>query len=128
MKTRIAILVSMFCLAAASAFAGGHATIAVSELPKTLAAGNAVPVEFTIHDAVGRPMSQLKPVVVLERGSERKLFAAARSKQAGAYTAAVTFPDGGEWKLTVESNYCGNTCVLRGVKVAAAAAKKVTKT
>ena len=113
-----------FLVAAAlvpAAFAGGHATINVSGLPKSLVAGQPTTVEFTVHDAIGRPMSKLRPVLIATRGTEKVEVAAKRTRRAGQYAAAVALPSGGEWTLTLDIRYCGNTRVLRGVQVMAAA-------
>lgn len=105
----------------APAVAGGHATIRVSDLPKVLIARQPVAVEFTIHDAVGTPISKLHPVLIAERGKERMRITARPTGRAGRYAAPVAFPSGGAWTLTVDSGYCGNTHVMRDVQVAAVA-------
>jgi len=100
--------------------AGGHATIKVSQLPKNFRAGETVSVNFTIHDAVGSPMNELSPTVIASLGKRQVVVPATAVKKDGAYQAAVKFPSAGAWTLTVDSKYCGNTNVMRGVQVLAA--------
>lgn len=104
----------------ALAQAGGHATIKVSELPRRFVAGETVVVNFTVHDALSHPMNKLQPLVIATLGDRRVQVAAKAVRKNGAYQAAVRFPSAGEWTLTVDSRYCGNTNVMRGVQVLAA--------
>ncbi len=118
MKLRSALATIALLALAAPSFAGGHATIRVGALPTPLVAGRDVPVTFTVHDAVSSPLNDLKPVLVLQSGARTVKLGARRAKAAGAYEARVKFPAAGEWTLTVESGYCGNTAVVRGLAVA----------
>lgn len=121
MKRQILALALAVTLVPAFALAGGHATIRVAEMPKRMIAGQVVVVDFTIHDAVGNPISTLRPTLIATQGRRRvEVAAAAAPKKEGAYQAAVRFPASGEWTLTVDSKYCGNTNVMRGVQVLAA--------
>jgi uncharacterized protein (DUF58 family) len=101
---------------ASSAFAGGKAYIHVSELSKSIVAGEPVPVVFTVQNALHQPLGNLKPVVVATRGDLRVAATAAGSP--GGYTASLTLPEAGEW--TLRGHPGGNTCVMKGVKVSAA--------
>ena len=122
MLGRFALTIAAFALLVPSlTMAGGHANIKVAELPKSIVAGQPVTVTFTVHDAAGRPLAKLKPVLIATRGDQRVEVQARSAKRAGSYQAAVSIPGDGEWTLTVDSRYCGNTCVLRGVNVLAAA-------
>lgn len=107
-------------VASALAQAGGRATIQVGELPRSLVAGQTVSVSFTIHDAAGSPINKLKPTVIATLGKRQIVVPAVAVKQEGGYQAAVRFPSAGEWTLTVDSKYCGNTNVMHGVQVLAA--------
>lgn len=121
MIRKIAALALAASLAAVTlAHAGGHATIKVAELPKRFVAGETVPVSFTVHDAVGNAMNDLRPSVIATLGRRRVVVDAVAAKRNGAYEALMKFPASGEWTLTVDSKYCGNTCVVRGVQVSAA--------
>ena len=101
--------------------AGGYANIKVADLPKSIVAGQNVTVTFTVQNAAGQPFRGLKPVLIATQGDARVEAPARAMKRAGAYAAEVALPGEGEWTLTVDSRYCHNTCVLRGVKVLAAA-------
>jgi hypothetical protein len=107
-------------LGASLATAGGQATIKVSALPSKLVAGKATTVSFTIVNAVGQPLSDLSPVVIAKRGAERFQVRARALEQPGAYAADLKLPAGRDWTLTVDSRYCGNTHVMRGIEVVAA--------
>jgi hypothetical protein len=104
----------------ALALAGGQATIKVVDMPKSFVAGETVTVSFTVHDAVGKPLSRLEPTLVAQLGRRRIEVPAVPVKMEGGYQAAVKLPSAGEWTLTVDSKYCGNTNVMRGVQVLAA--------
>jgi YtkA-like protein len=105
---------------ASFAQAGGLATIRVARLPETLSAGKPTWVTFTVHDVAGKPINNLKPVVIATRGDQRVSIRASRVKQEGGYQARLAFPAAGEWTLTVDSKYCHNTAVLRDIEVGAA--------
>jgi len=122
MLRRFALPIAAFALLApALVMAGGHANIKVADLPKSIVAGQPVAVTFTVHDPAGRPIAKLKPVLIATRGDQRVEVPARAAKRAGSYQAAISLPGSGEWTVTVDSRYCGNTCVLRGVQVLAAA-------
>src|SRR5262245_60416166 len=114
-------LAALALLAPVFALAGGQANIKVTDLPKSIVAGQPVAVTFTVHDPAGRPLAKLQPVLIATRGDQRVQVPARAAKRAGSYQAAISLPGSGEWTLTVDSRYCGNTCVLRGVQVLAAA-------
>lgn len=120
--TRKILALALLATLATSALAqaGGQATIKVAEMPKHFVAGQTVLVNFTVHDAVGSPMSKLQPTVIATLGKRRVEIPATAVKQEGGYQAAVRFPSAGAWTLTVDSKYCGNTNVMRGVQVLAA--------
>lgn len=121
MTRKILALALLASLALSSAaLAGGHATIKVSELPRNFRAGEAVTVNFTIHNAVGGEMNDLTPTVIASLGKRQVVVPAKSLKKDGAYTADVKFPSAGSWTLTVDSKYCGNTNVTRGLMVLAA--------
>lgn len=120
MNRKILVIALAAALApAAPAFAGGQANIRVADLPKSFVAGETAIVTFTVQDAVGRPLSKLEPTLIAQLGRLRVEVPAARAKAEGAYQAIVRFPSAGAWTLTVDSHYCGNTNVLRGVQVLA---------
>ena len=122
MFRRFVLPIAAFALLAPTlAIAGGQANIKVLDLPKSIVAGKPVTVTFTVHDAAGRPLAKLKPVLIATRGDQRVEVPARPMKLAGSYQAAVSIPGDGAWTVTVDSRYCGNTCVLRGVQVLAAA-------
>ena len=121
MTRRVSLLVAVLSLAcAAPLMAGGQAYISVTELPSSIRATQKVNVMFTVRDAANEPLNDLKPVVIATQGDKSIKIKASRVKVEGGYLAAVAFPAAGEWTLTVDSNYCHNTHVMRGVQVAAA--------
>jgi hypothetical protein len=121
LKRTILLVAAGLVLGAPLALAGGHATIKVSALPPKMVAGQSTTVSFTIHDAAGQPLDDLKPVIVAQRGKDKLQFRARPVKAAGGYAAAVVLPAGSNWTLTVDSGYCGNTNVMRNINVLAAA-------
>ncbi len=123
LKRTILLAAAGLVLGAPLALAGGHATIKVSALPPKLVAGKSTTVTFTVHDAVGQPLDDLKPMLVATRGKERVQVRAHAVKQAGGYAANLVLPAGGDWTLTVDSGYCGNTHVMKNINVLAAATK-----
>lgn len=122
MLRRLVLMTAALALVVPSlSVAGGQANIKVADLPKSIVAGQPVTVTFTVHNPAGQPLRSLKPVVIATRGDARVEVAARATKRAGGYAAEIALPGGGEWTLTVDSRYCHNTCVLRGVRVLAAA-------
>jgi hypothetical protein len=115
MTRRLLLLAAFVTLAATAAVAGGKANISVSQLPKTITAAVAFPVEFTVQHPDGSPIADLEPVIIATRGKERVSLKAEPAGSAGRYAARVTLPSGGRWTLTVDSRYCHNTAVLRNV-------------
>jgi hypothetical protein len=121
MPKRLSLFVTAVALVVSSlAQGGGHATIRVSRLPETLVAGRPTWVHFTVHDALGKPINKLRPVLIAVKGDQRVSLQAKPVKQEGGYQARLSFPSAGEWTLTVDSKYCHNTAVLRDIQVLAA--------
>ena len=111
-----AALISLASLASA----GGHVDIKTSALPSRIVAGTPVAVAFTVTYPNGQPVSRIKPLVIATLGDQKVVVNAKPTKSAGGYSAQLTLPSDGDWKIVVDSQYCNNTATMQAVKVLAA--------
>jgi hypothetical protein len=94
--------------------------IKTSALPDRIVAGAPVSVSFIVTYPNGQPVSRIKPLVIATQGDQKIVANAMPVKTPGGYSARLTLPSDGEWTIVVDSQYCGNTATMRGVKVLAA--------
>ncbi len=111
----LVMILAMLVTTVGLAFAGGHAKISVVSVPKSIAPGTSFPLEFTVQYPDGTPIEGLQPMVVVSRGGQKFSHAAKLTREAGRYAAVISLPREGNWTITVDSKYCGNTAVLRDV-------------
>ena len=116
----LAALIAALVSLASSPMAGGHVDIKTSALPDRILAGTPVAVTFTVSYPNGQPVSRIQPLVIATRGDQKVVANAVPAKKAGGYAAQLTLPSDGTWTIVVDSQYCGNTATMRGVKVLAA--------
>jgi mono/diheme cytochrome c family protein len=111
MKRRVlAATLTLVGAAALSAYAfGGWAVISVDELPDHLQVGSPTQISFMVRQHGVEPMPGLHPTIEARTGGmiggttvEAK---AVPGKKRGQYTAALTIPKSGEWKITVNSGF-----------------------
>ena len=83
--------------AAASAHAGGFATVGLSSTPDGVAPGKPWNVEITVLQHGRTPLDGLTPRVQIRSGDKTREFAAKPAGKKGVYRAAVVFPQAGRW-------------------------------
>jgi hypothetical protein len=107
MTTRLAAAVAVAAALAApsGAAAGGFSTVGVDPLPDGIGAGRTWQVQLTILQHGLTPLTNVKPQVIVTRGSERRVFAAAATKWPGVYRAQVVFPSVGTWRYVVDDGF-----------------------
>jgi len=99
------LLVTIFNLAfAIPVFAGGWAVISLDELPSGVVAGEPYNIGFTVLQHGKTPMTDLSPTITarIAKGEILTFFAEPEGKP-GHYTAALTFPKGGEWEWSLQA-------------------------
>lgn len=90
----------------AFASAGGWATVGIEPLPDGTGAGGTWSPDITIRQHGRTPLDGLAPVVTItDQDGASHDFAAEPAGQPGMYTADVTFPEAGSWKIVVESGF-----------------------
>ena len=91
---------------AASASAGGWATVGIDPLPDGTEAGGTWSPDITIRQHGQTPLDGLTPVVTIsDQGGARHDFPAGPAGEPGVYTADVVFPEAGSWHVVVESGF-----------------------
>jgi hypothetical protein len=100
-----AIAVAVTLLAPSGAAAGGFATVGVDPLPNGIGPGKSWQVQLTILQHGRTPLEGVDPRVIVQRGSERRTFAAIATRQPGVYRARVVFPSVGTWRYVVDDGF-----------------------
>src|SRR5688572_24286964 len=85
-------------------FAGGWAVISLDELPVGVVSGEPYTIGFTVLQHGRTPMTDLYPTVTARIAKGEVLtFSAEPEGKPGHYTAALTFPTGGEWDWSIQA-------------------------
>jgi hypothetical protein len=103
---------------AATAVAGGWATVQLSSTPKGLSAGEAWLVDITVLQHGRTPIDGLKPTVTIRKikgarttsassgvAATSRTFAARQTGRTGVYRARVVFPSAGMWRYEVYDGF-----------------------
>jgi hypothetical protein len=95
--------------AAATASAGGWATIGMHPLPTGVGPGDDWDTELTIlqHGNPNTPLSDLSPTITItdEDTGRTETFIATETDEAGVYAATVVFPEQGSWQIVADSTF-----------------------
>ena len=108
-----AAAVALVC--ASTALAGGWATVKLSSLPKSVAAGEPWIVHVTVlqHGLATQPLGGLKPTLTIRRVTsarttsaslkepQARTFKATETSRLGVYRFRVVFPRPGAWRYEV---------------------------
>lgn len=111
MQRRIlAVFLSLVSAAALSAYAvGGWAVVTLDELPTQLTVGNPTAFTFVIRQHGASLMDNVKPSIEAKMGSlvggSAVTVPATKLKEPGRYSAALTVPKTGEWRITINSGW-----------------------
>ncbi|MEA2419231.1 MAG: hypothetical protein QOE60_1437 [Thermoleophilaceae bacterium] len=96
------LAVAAALLSASGAAAGGFATVGLDPLPDGSQAWHA---QLTILQHGRTPLDGLRPKLIVERGSVRRVFVAKPAGQPGVYSVEVAFPSGGTWSYVVDDGF-----------------------
>jgi mono/diheme cytochrome c family protein len=96
-------LVLALWLAVAPARAGGWAVVSLEEWPEEIRAGEAAAIVFSIRQHGAALAPGYDPIIRANRAGTSSGFqvTAIETKQAGFYTADLTFPEPGNWKWSI---------------------------
>ena len=106
--------------AVASTSAGGWATVGFAPLPDGTAAGKTWTPKITVLQHGQTPLGGLTPVVTISAGDRMETFAATETSEVGVYEASVVFPDGGDWRVVIDSGFGDSTVTYGPVSVGSA--------
>ena len=97
--------VAVFALVTA-AYAGGWAIITVNQLPEYAVAGQPLTLTFSVRQHGKTLLSELHPTIQTAAPGGRTIkVAAMRTASPGEYSARLTAPEPGEWKITIVSGF-----------------------
>lgn len=86
------------------AFAGGWAVITLDELPSDIVAGEPLTIGFTVRQHGITPMNGLDPTVTAALLKDEQFVVQAESDgKPGHYTAALIFPQAGDWNWSIQA-------------------------
>jgi mono/diheme cytochrome c family protein len=118
-RTPLLFIAAASFVATSAIHAGGWAVITVEHLPDSIVAGEPVTLGYVVRQHGERPLGGLSGRVTARGGGRAIVADAVAGKQAGHYTAALTFPNAGEWSITIDSGFAGRgTLALVPLKVA----------
>ena len=110
-------LLGVFALVTA-AYPGGWAIITVNHLPDYAVAGQPLTLTFSIRQHGKTFLSGLHPgIQATAAGQRMNSVRAIRTAAPGEYSAALTFPEPGEWKITIMSGFNSTATALPVLKV-----------
>jgi len=103
---RVLVIASLAALAlAATAHAGGWATVELSSTPKGMAAGQVWDVRLTVLQHGVRPLAGIEPTVLIRKGAVARSFRARPTATTGVYRARVVFPSAGRWTWKIDDGF-----------------------
>ncbi len=97
----------------ATANAGGWATVGFAPLPDGTAAGATWTPKITVLQHGQTPLAGLSPVVTVTADELVETFTATETSEVGVYEASVVFPEGGDWRIEIDSGF-GESTVTYG--------------
>ena len=116
-------LLALFAIVTA-AYAGGWAIITVDHLPDYAVAGRPLTLRFAIRQHGTTLLSGLRPSVqATAAGGRMTKVAAIPTTAPGEYSAALTLPDPGEWRIAIISGFNSTATNLPVLKVVGSASR-----
>ena len=110
-------LVAFFAVLTA-AYAGGWAIITLNDLPDYAVAGKPLTLIFTVRQHGQTLLSGLQPSIrATGSGGLMAKASAVPGTTPGEYTGALTFPQPGEWTITITSGFNSTATTLPVLKV-----------
>jgi mono/diheme cytochrome c family protein len=123
MRSRLSLTAAALALAMVTAQAGGWAVVTVDDLPERIVAAENVTLRFSVRRHGMHLLSGLAPRVDFSLGSRTGTVAARPvPEKAGYYSATLSLPEPGNWKVTIFSGFVTANLTLNPVKVVPAAA------
>jgi mono/diheme cytochrome c family protein len=105
MTKKVLAVPGLLLLAAFAHHAGGWAVVSVQDLPDYAVAGQPMTLTYTVRQHGDNFLGDLKGSVAATSGSARVTADAKGTGKTGYYSANVTLPNAGEWKLTIQSGF-----------------------
>jgi mono/diheme cytochrome c family protein len=101
---------------------GGWASISLEDLPDYAVARQPLNLAFIVRQHGFTPLSGLQPRLEAEARGVETMAATASGGASGRYTATLTFPQPGEYTITVHSGFGNSRVTLLPLRVIAAGA------
>lgn len=116
MKRLVIVMMAMVLAASLAAFAtaGGWAVVSVSKIPDGWVAGKPLQLSWQVRAHGVSPVDGLSPTLEARSGGKRitgKTWAFTEDGLRG-YRGTITFPEPGEWQVTVHSGFGASRAVL----------------
>ena len=111
-----ATLLFALLLPALWAFVGGWAVVSVVDPPEYGVAGTPLMLTFVVRQHGVELLKDLRPEVEARLGGQ-EVGAAAKAVKDGQYTASLTFPQPGNWSVTIRSGFGNSKLTLLPVRV-----------
>ena len=127
MRSRLSLVfAALVALAVATAHAGAWAVITVDDLPERIAASENVTLRFSVRQHGMHLLKGLSPRVNFGLDSRASSSVAAKPvpDQAGYYSATLSFPEPGIWKVTIFSGFVTSHLELNPIKVVASGTER----
>lgn len=99
---------------AAFAFSGGWAVVSVSKIPDAWIAGKPLQLSWQVRQHGVSQLAGLEPTLVARSGSRRVTGRTWQFSEDGVrgYRGTITFPERGDWQVTIESGFGPSRAVL----------------
>ncbi len=110
------LLPGVLLVSVIAAHAGGWAAITVEDLPDYVVAREPVQLTFTVRQHGVTLLNGLRARVEAEAGGVETSALAAPGQAGGQYTALLTLPQPGEWKITIKSGFMNANVTLLPLK------------
>lgn len=126
-RTHLLFIAAATFVATTAIHAGGWAVITVQHLPEQIVAGEPVTLAYVVRQHGVHALGGLSGRVTARGGGRAIVVEAVADKQQGHYTAALTFPNAGEWSIIIDSGFAGRgTLELLPLKVTGRTERAVT--
>ena len=114
-RLSIAVLLTVLLLSSAAfVYTGGWAVVSVSKIPDAWIVGKPLQLSWQVRGHGVSPIAGLKPTVEARSGSHRVTGSTWEFSEDGerGYRGTITFPERGEWQLTIHSGFGRSRAVL----------------
>jgi mono/diheme cytochrome c family protein len=114
------MLPTLALFAVTGLYAGGWAIVTLTEFPDHATAGKPLNLSFAVRQHGVTLLSGLHPAIRATNGTGAVVDSGAKATRTpGEYSAALTLPEPGEWKITIASGFMDNAITLPTLKVTA---------